>query len=528
MKGTNMKPNPTFPLSDFPTFQLLLFAALPVLAMDGNRNAADGTGAGHEATGDFTTAAGQYAAAWATNAESSAFLGYRSGSVSKGAENCIGIGAYALDGSASCRGVVAVGSAALRGAQAVTNATCINNQFVAAEQSDMFYISPSPTNLPAAAPIYYRNGTLYLNAPQIVTRSGVIGSAQGGSSAGSTNAGIAVSFDLYVNGEGGSDSNDGLSAYTAKKTIDGALSLGSDDVTVCVMAGAYKFPQSFTAGGTGENDFPSRRVQLVAVSGPSITSIDGELNSGSERRLIRGSDLAWTVFEGFTFRNAAAAPPSDFTGVYETSYFYNCVFEDTAFAPSHARLPFMFCVLDCCRMKSTVTVSGSAATALYDCMGYGCEIYDSVLEWTNATNATGACNTFSNTRAVNCFIHAPDVARPPCNPSTALNVLGNRGAMIDTTFIAGSAAAFLGGTGVSYTNCLVGVTTNGAAWLPPLRATTYCDTASNVLGGVGSDYRPTSARPLWRWYGYGSEADRAQRDAIIETWRTLNQSGELQ
>jgi hypothetical protein len=100
---------------------------------------------------------------------------------------------------------------------------------------------------------------------------------------------------IYVDGTGGSDTQDGSSWEKAVETIQKGIDLADDDWTVLVADGTYT--------GTGNRDivFGGKAIHLKSANGAPNCIINCE-NTGRAFH-FRSSETADTVVEGFTIRN---------------------------------------------------------------------------------------------------------------------------------------------------------------------------------------------------------------------------------
>lgn len=496
------------------------FAALAATAdVTGDYNTWFGYHAGNEASGDRATMQGAAAGSGAQGVVRSDFFGAAAGAFSSGVRDSAAFGYRALRYANNLSNVVAIGSHAFEGRTNLVNATMINGQFYASETEGKFYVKTSPDMADANAPIYYQGGTLYLNASQIVTGSG--GVISGGGTADTS------TFDFFVSAATGNDAWDGKTVNSAKKTLDAALALvTTNDMRICLLAGDYAVPQWFSQG-----DSTPWRVDIIGVSGVGKTSIDGALNQPGDKLRLWCATTAWTYFEGITFRHFEAPTESGTTyhGAFMRGYFYNCVFEDMDMELKSRRSMFFHSVLDTCRMRDTVKLAKAYTHSdtdnferNYGGLMYGCDVYDSVLEWGLGTNVVERPNIMASSYAENSFIHAPPSYFCPYRGTASYpSVTGRRGDLVDVTLIVDELRNSTEYRAPFYTNCLLGV-----SYTPANNYQTLCTNAVDALNAVGADFRPDNQHLTWRWYGYNSAADRAIADAIMQEVKAyLNNNG---
>lgn len=70
------------------------------------------------------------------------------------------------------------------------------------------------------------------------------------------------------------------------------------------------------------------------------------------------------------------------------------------------------------------------------------------------------------------------------------------------------------------TGCLIGVGTNGAAVAWSGLENSVITNAAAVAEAVGADFRPAVTNWRYRFHGYGSAAERAFRDSVLESIRS--------
>ena len=310
---------------------------------------------------------------------------------------------------------------------------------------------------------------------------------------------------LYVDPNAGDDSLAGLSAASAKRTIDSACESVSDNgFTIVLLPGVHPSPSGdYSRKGSA----PAHRVLFKSLDGPEQTVIDG-----NDERCLTGCMDAFTTIEGCTLRRFACANVNwqTFWGIE----FTNCVFSgDFCRASSDCRRLFLHCVFRDCRgdINLTYGTDYDDSSGYYgngtECF-YGCVVFDSVFRITSSGNPHrfDGCSYFEN-----CFLQLGGVTRLSDSVGAPhYNVLGNRQRFVDTTLVVGSATEWTSG---GFVNCLLGL--GNADPLPAPANVNSCilTNANAVLANLGGDLRPTE--PSWRAYGYNR--DQTDTDIALRT-----------
>ena len=113
-------------------------------------------------------------------------------------------------------------------------------------------------------------------------------------------------YDLYLSGKG-SDSNDGLTASTPKRTLEGCYAAATNDAVVCVFPGTYvPVSNERTDGHSYSLFYPANNLTFIAVGGKDCTVIEGEytsdtLNTNGYHHTL-GFYSGPQKFKGFTIR----------------------------------------------------------------------------------------------------------------------------------------------------------------------------------------------------------------------------------
>ncbi|MGI8906188.1 MAG: hypothetical protein ACR2IE_06830 [Candidatus Sumerlaeaceae bacterium] len=156
-------------------------------------------------------------------------------------------------------------------------------------------------------------------------------------------------FTIYVNGTTGNDANNGLSASTAKKTIQGGVDIVPDrlncNVTIKIAAGIYKETVSvygISSSGTAYDqgiDGDYLRIlgdetwTTTSVGSPNVRILGSDVDSVGAPRLrrfcISAHNCSAVQFEGLSIENAAGSGAKVETGAY---IFKNCRASNNSFA----------------------------------------------------------------------------------------------------------------------------------------------------------------------------------------------------
>lgn len=120
---------------------------------------------GHNSTGDRSEMLGAGAGGESSGIVRTDLIGAAAGAYSSNLTDCVGIGYRALRNASDMREVVAIGAGAFTNRTVLTNATWLNGHFFA--QPGEFWISYDKNRQRANAPIYYTNGTMTINVPNV-------------------------------------------------------------------------------------------------------------------------------------------------------------------------------------------------------------------------------------------------------------------------------------------------------------------------------------------------------------------------
>ena len=470
--------------------------------MSGDYNSWLGYLAGMNTWGDRSTVQGAGAGGEADNIVRTDFIGAAAGAFTTNMTDCVGIGYRALRNAQDMNSVVAIGAGALSNRTGLTKATWINGQFYTSAQGNTFWIKSNPDTPTTNAPIYYADGTLYLNAATIKFNGEA--TAGGGGGGGGDSSPVLLGYDFYVDPMNGDDIYAGTSPGTAKRTIDAAYALVyTNDLRICLLPGTHASP-----GGdfSTRNVYPAYRVHFIAPYGPSRTTLDG----GGERFFI-GASQAFTSVSGCTLRDFRIKNNS--VPAFFALYFTNCVFTGEIWQSSADKaVTFEYCLFDDCRANlARCLTNDSESSNLGSSFLYGCEAERSEFYIAN-TNAPK--NFAYQTVFRDCYIWTENVSRLAINGNS---ILGNAAAFYDSTVVCLSANEIYGT--VPADGCLLGVGTNGTAFVWNGVTNSVLTNATALAAILGADYRPAVTNWRYRYLGYGSAAERATRDSMLESIR---------
>lgn len=153
-------------------FLALMFGGIFAADMTGNYNTWLGYIAGINADGERSTMQGAGAGGEATGIIRTDYVGAAAGAYSSNMVDCVGMGYRALRGASDMSEVVAIGAGALASCSNLNRATWLNGHFFA--QPGEFWISCDKNWQRADAPIYYTNGTMTINVPNVRIINGTL------------------------------------------------------------------------------------------------------------------------------------------------------------------------------------------------------------------------------------------------------------------------------------------------------------------------------------------------------------------
>lgn len=454
------------------------------------------------AEGDWLTWGGVLAGSGMTGTRTT-MLGAAAGGGASGADRCVFIGGGAGAYSTNLTRCVAIGHGAMSRTASLNGATWLNGQFFASAQGNEFWIKPNAATPDTNAPIHYADGVLSLNAT--VRLNG--GEISGGGAPGGDSAASLLGYDLYVDSAGGDDLFSGASPTSAKRTLDAAVSLVSSNGTrICLLPGVYSSP---TGAYSTRGEYPAHRVCFVAPHGPAKTTITG----GGER-FFTGSSNAFTSVEGCTltgFKVVKNAQPA-FFGLH----FTNCTFAGEVWQSSPEKAPaFQSCLFNGCRVDLARRVESDAASSNSgSAFLSACEAERTVF---NVASTNAPKVLLYGTALRDCYVYAEGVSRLAVRDSQG-TVLGGAMSLADCTVVCPSQAEVAGGA-IPATGCLIGIGTDGAAVAWSGLKNSIITNAAAVAEAVGADLRPAVTNWRYRFHGYGSAAERAFRDSVLESVR---------
>lgn len=499
MKRTGMK-NLILPVS-----LAVCLAANGAAKVNGTDTLAIGNLAGIDGSANRTVVIGSGAGAYMSGGDSNLFVGAAAGLRARNVTSSVGLGHYAMRGATNLSRCVGIGDLAFAGANNLDGATWINGQFFAG--GGRFYVRPTTGGSETNATIYYADGTLYLNAARIVTPGGgVISGGTGGAG--------AETFDFYVSA-GGDDTNDGRTPAGAKRTIDAAWNAAADGDRIAVLPGQYESPSGMSVDLANDSIYSvvvtNKSVDIIATGGADCTSMDagGRSFIGNMERLptIRGFTIAGigsTVFNKGSRTGGACV-------VFEC-----CRMAWTnAFEAQHSNVGMGWCVFSNCNVFAAFSHPSFLGGQGYDNTFSGCDFTDCRVEM---APVDGKPYKFGQGCSVeNCIVRLDGAREVGFWMNQSLGPLGRTTTWQDTTLLATNCTYSTNGAPlVTWRNCLVAaVPSEIGNWnTNKLDRTLVVDYAQALP--LGPDGRPSSERPTWRYYGYGSRAGRERRDALVE------------
>jgi hypothetical protein len=292
-------------------------------------------------------------------------------------DGVVAIGNGAAAGSANLKRVVAIGSGELAGVDGLEDAVSINSQqLFISRQLNAFALNPLMEDYIGKSPLWYLDGSLYLNAAKVygipITHRSIEG------------------YDFYIS-EGGNDDNDGKTPQTAKRTLMGLYSSNTNATgRVCVFAGDYAPISNERATGATLDLFNpnGNAFTFVAVEGKERTTITGVYENPDGFDDGRYHTLAFTsgpqIFEGFTFRNISGwRKYSDRTGAAGGSapmasccYFRDCAFVSERVYFGYRYSCFNSCFFENCTIDIAEAYFMQSGGSVSGTFAIGCEMYN--------------------------------------------------------------------------------------------------------------------------------------------------------
>lgn len=489
----------------------LAVAALAATCFANNYNMSLGSFALEDSSGcDWNISLGAASMMGATNVDKCVFIGNRAGQSSNAATN-----------------VVAIGWGAARNLSGTSRHTDVNGQFTADETEDSIALYTEYGGTPR---MEYRNGTWHLNG-----NLSVLGGVTVSNRVTTVAEGTPTGYDFYVDAQYGDDENDGLSAITAKQTLDAALNLVSNNTsTVCVRAGTYSFPTYFKTriygSATASTPYTAHCVGLYAPDGAERTIIaNDDMNAPA---WVSGYTTKMMTFDGFTFRGFTG--PASGYGLHISTfcfvYFNNCVFEDTVarvgrFYGSQEAV-FDQCIMENCKLRRC-TFSARRAQGWGNENGYYytivfsmCLMYNCDVEYSAPAVLTDDDWTAAFSIATEWRDSIAKVGKSRGNPKRTWNgqtASFADGRVYNSTITIGEVTGTNGGTTQWYDSILGYV--NNSANISSTRTDCFTNTASYVLSILGNDNRPipqaVRTYPILGCCGYGMSQNIATKNAIM-------------
>lgn len=367
---------------------------------------------------DGNVVVGDYIGRGARGALNNIAIGRDSLSYATNVVDCVAIGANAGTGLANCYGSVMIGTGIGAG-RFLPGSTSINDQFFASSLAGgLFAVNPNREADLRDAPLYYKNGTLYIKGNV---------SVNGGTAGGSVRA--AFGFDYYL-AECGSDENDGRHWTRPKKSVQAVWEDvrnrdDVEDVTCCVYAGTYVHT-NVTASGELISAHYAKRVKFYAIDGKEHTTITApednlDRDAGDMVNLgvclgdtwygpvpddsdtgdllvgawVSGYIYRFQEFHGFSIRGFASTQKSGVNGAQSKA------------CPAFTGIRFFDCdIADCLLWKS------GGYGAVFGCEFYDCTIHDCILYHAGGNNGTQVfCGcSFYSTKLTNCETYRPSGA----------------------------------------------------------------------------------------------------------------------
>lgn len=285
--------------------------------------------------------------------------------------DCIAIGTRAGRGLSNCYGAVMIGNG-VGANQFLPDSTSLNGHFFASPLAGgIFCINPTRAENFIDAPLYYKQGTLYINADVEMRNSLAI-----------TGIREIHGYDFYL-AECGRDSNDGRTWKTPKRTIHAVWKAAKEiaekeDFTCAVFPGTYWVESAMSSRELIGDGWPAddktfveypKRVEFYSLDGKDKTTISAPLGnldredseyvnlamslndswrkkeSGSDSGLLGRGPLSdayipkFQSFHGFTFKRFASTYKESLTnGDYGRTCpaflgmrFYDCNIEECIF-----------------------------------------------------------------------------------------------------------------------------------------------------------------------------------------------------
>lgn len=474
--------------------------------IEGTNSYSAGAYSGAASTGSYVTVVGANAFRQ-SSADYSVAIGNRSSTLAGGNKYCIMVGEMSGYASSNLYGCVGIGAGAFMESKGLTNCTVVNGHFVVKGDEKCFWITPDRTdtaNWDGCPPIYYNDGTLYLNARQIVKRDGVVETSAplwtGDWNRNETNA-------IYVAGYG-DDGDSGASAYYPKRTLQAAImALTNDTTTIYVDRGVYESPAYLD----GRISSTSNRISIVGVGRRDEIVID----CGGVRKINAGTGGGhFCEIKNCTIRNPkipAANIGDDNRAALQLLFLENCRIEGTNATVRSSFWLFHLCALDACDVDFGVSTPSQPSSIDYSVIFEECGARGSVMRF--RTLSTDAVNLAYGLKMENCIV---DIDRVDTFHHRGSKWLGEWCDWTDSTIIVGAVRTYNTTSGRVCTNSILGYGNDGPG---QNFASFACRTsATNLTARLDAvTHRPAMSDFDLLPFGYNSAADRAVRDAAAAT-----------
>ncbi len=473
--------------------------------IDGTNSYSAAAYSGARSSGDYITAVGN-SAFRQSSADHGVAVGALSTAISGGNKHCVMVGNWSGYASSNLYGCVGIGSGAFMGAHSRTNCTVINGHFNVDGGAKRFWITPDKTatvNWDGCPPIYYNDGTLYLNARKIVKRDGVVETSAplwtSDWNRSETNA-------IYV-AEYGSDEYSGASTYYPKRTLQAAImALTNDTTTIYIDRGTYESPEYLD----GVIPSMAHRIAIVGVGRRDEVVID----CGGVRRISAGSSGYFCAIKNATIRDPRI--PSVNAGANNRAalqllYLENCRIEGTNAVVRNSQWLFHLCALDACDVDFNVAATAQPNSQDFGVIFEQCGARNSTMKF--RTISPVAANLAYSLKMENCYI---DIDRVDTFHHRGYMFNGERCNWTESTVVVGAARTTSDTSTRNCANSALGFGLDGPG--SGFGTFAFRTSATNLAARLDAQtHRPAMSDFDLLPFGYNSAADRAVRDAAAAT-----------
>lgn len=487
--------------------------------IDGTNSYSAAAYSGARSSGDYITAVGN-SAFRQSSADHGVAVGALSTAISGGNKHCVMVGNWSGYASSNLYGCVGIGSGAFMGAHSRTNCTVINGHFNVDGGAKRFWITPDKTatvNWDGCPPIYYNDGTLYLNARKIVKRDGVVETSAplwtSDWNRSETNA-------IYV-AEYGNDEYSGYSTYYPKRTLQAAImALTNDTTTIYLDRGEYESPAYLD----GLISSTSNRISIVGVGRRDEIVID----CGDVRKISAGSSVHFCEIKNCTIRNPRI--PQSNAGANNRAalqllYLENCRIEGTNAAVRSSQWLFHLCTLDACDVDFGISTTGESSSHEYSLIFRSSKCRNTTMRFRTLTQY--GANLGYALDLENCFVDIDRIDRFRISVATTLD--GSVSWWKGVTLMLESARKWYwdsnwydwenlptGAYSGNVVNSVFGMGNDGLG--QHFANFACCTSATNLTARLDPvTHRPAMSDFDLLPFGYNSAADRAVRDAAAAT-----------